>query len=126
MKPTTKLKGRDTTQVSHTLNLRISDDLNNNSVMIPSILNDSKEQSHRETPSVSGDSATQNSLEKGEQLFDILRFKKSIKFSNKESIKVALADQKKEMIKLFEANSVLTYNGRIREIREDIWKGLKG
>ena len=41
----------------------------------------------------------QSSLEKGEQLFDILRFKKSrfkksIKFSNKESIKVALADQK--------------------------------
>ena len=29
------------------------------------ITNDNKEQSHRETPSVSGDSATQNSLEKG-------------------------------------------------------------
>jgi hypothetical protein len=57
---------------------------------------DKQEQSHRETPSVSGDSATQNSLEKGMEQYNKCE-EKTLRRDTEKSILVALADQKQKI-----------------------------
>ena len=78
MKPTTKL------------NLRMSDDLNNNSVMIPSILNDSKEQSSMDRAKVLMRKYGIPSQERIANL-DVLHIRDS-------EVKECLADQKRRIL----------------------------